>query len=289
VPVILLLRSDLAYQSGTGHAATGQEAIGLGAVLYTLYAFFLGFATGPSIRELHNIGLKEAGTRFLPWIAVLLACLLPLGLTWLRRWRPMTNAAGYLLLTCIGPIALTVVLSAAFQLKYKVSYVAWASIPFLVLMGLAVATTWDRWSVRAGLAGYVCLTVISLSNRHLVNRYRNEDVRSVARYLRQNSSSRTPVVVVVDYMTQPLIFYLGSDWPVKGLSPNPSEPETLPRLSKTAGGDSAWVVYTRAFDGDPSGRIHAELAADSRIRLSATFAGIELYLLDASGSPHPQS
>jgi 4-amino-4-deoxy-L-arabinose transferase-like glycosyltransferase len=275
LPVLLLLRSDLAFQSGAG-----EGGIGLGDLLYTPYVFLLGFSTGPSLRELHEIGLREAAVAFLPWIAALAACLLPLGISWLRRSRPSFEGLGYLLVTCLGPVAVTVVLSALFGLKYKVSYVAWASIPLLVILGDAIAKSWDRWSTRVGVAGYLCLASVALGNRHLVDRYRNEDVRSLATYLEAHSSRETPIFVVVGYMAEPLVFYLGPGWSVNAL---PNGPATLRTIAELTGGTAArpaWIVYTRPFHGDPSGEIRARLATGSTTRLSATFAGVDLYRLE---------
>jgi 4-amino-4-deoxy-L-arabinose transferase-like glycosyltransferase len=139
LPLLRVLAPDLAYQSGTSEGAAG-----LGALLYTPYAFLLGFSTGPSVRELHETELREAAFAFLPWIAALAICLLPLGISWQRRSHPSSEGVGYLLLMCLGPVVVTLVLSHVFDLKYKMSYVSWASIPLLVLLGHAIASGWNQ-------------------------------------------------------------------------------------------------------------------------------------------------
>jgi hypothetical protein len=275
LPLLLLLRADLDHQSGTG-----DGSIGLGALLYTLYVFLLGFSTGPSLRELHDIGLREAAIGFLPWIAALAACLLPLAMFWLQRPRSNFEKLGYMLLMFLGPVTITTVFSASFDLKYKVSYVAWASIPLLILLGETIARVWDRLWTRAAMAGYVALTLVSLSNRHREDRYRNEDLRSVASYLEANSSRETPVFVSTSYMAEPLIFYLGPEWSVKGL---PSGRDALPaiqELTQAATAAPAWILYTRPFHGDPGGEVSARLTSGGAIRLSARFAGVDLYRID---------
>ena len=275
LPVLLLLRADFAHQSGTG-----DGSIGLGALLYTLYVFLLGFSTGPSLRELHELGLREAAIGFLPWIAALAVCLLPLAMSWLRRSRLKTEGLRYLLLTFLGPVTITIVFSALFDLKYKVSYVAWASIPLLVLVGASIARVWNRLWAQVAVAGYIALTLVSLSNRHLQDRYRNEDLRSLARYLEAHSSRETPVFVMTKYMAAPLIFYLGPEWPVKALPSGPSALPTIAELTQNATAGPAWIVYTRPFHGDPSGEVSARLTSSSAIRLTARFAGVDLYRIE---------
>lgn len=275
VPVLLLLRSDLAFQSGSG-----DGSIGLGAPLYALYVYLLGFATGPSLRDLHGLSLREAAAGFLPWIIMVAVCLLPLSIFWLRQVRLGVNELGYLLLMWLGPIAVTVIFSALFHLKFKVSYVAWGSIPMLVMLGEAIAAAWNRWSTRLGVAGYLCLASISLGNRHLANRYRNEDLRSLANYLQTHSSPNAPVYVLVKYMTEPVVFYLGDNWSVRPFPDGPAALNTLAELGRGAPGSRAWLVYTRPFHGDPGGELHARIVSDDRIRLSARFPGVDLYRLD---------
>lgn len=272
LPVLVLLRSDLAFQSGKG-----DGTIDVGMLLYTPYVFLLGFSTGPSLRELHGRELQQAAVAALPWIAALAACMLPLGISWLRRARPSFEGAAYLLVMCLGPIAVTVVLSSLFEFKNKFSYIAWASIPLLVMLGDVIVRGWDRWSTRAAAAGYLCLMLVALGNRHLVDRYRTEDVRSLATYLEAHSSRETPIFSVAWYMADPLIFYLGAEWTVKALPRGPAALFSIAELTGPAAAGPAWIVYRRPFPGDPNGKIRARLAADTTIRLSARFAGLDLY------------
>jgi hypothetical protein len=271
LPVLPMLKPDLTYQSGTG-----EGHIGWGGVLYSAYAFLLGFSTGPSLRELHHVRLREAAVAFLPWIAALVICLIPLS-TSLRRARASFQDFGYLLITCVGPLAVTLLLSTWFDLNYKVSYVSWASIPLLVLLGFAVARAWGRWSTRMAAAAYACMVLVALSNRHLSDRYRTEDVRALAAYLEAHSSHETPIFVVVRYMAEPLVFYLGDQWPVKGLPTGPVALRSITELTDGRATGPTWIVYTRPFHGDPSGQIRAQLDSSSAIHLAAKFAGLDLY------------
>lgn len=277
LPVLHLLQIDLAFQSDTA-----EESIGAGHLLYTLYVFLLGFSTGPSLRELHAMGLRQAAVAFLPWILALAACLLPLVLLRAGRAREYARRYGPLLATAAGALTAIVVLALVFDLKYKVSYVSWASIPLLVGLGELIASGWSRWWVRCATLAYGALMLVSLANRHLQDRYRNEDVRAAAAYLASHSSPQTPVFVAPGYMVQALVFYLGPGWRVEALPEGPAAVHTIARL-RAGDGAPGWLVYTRAFHADPMGEMRARLVAKSMIRLTATFPGIELYRLAAVG------
>ena len=277
LPVLFLLRPDLTYQSGTG-----DGRVGLDALLYSFYAFLLGFATGPSVRELHDMDLRQAARGFLPWIIALAVCLLPLCIQWLRRPRPTGEATRYLLLAGLGPLVVTVAAAASFDLKYKVSYVSWASIPLLVLLGDVFVRAWGtRWG-RLHVAGYFALAFIALGSRHLVYRHWNEDVRSLATYLEAHSSRETPVFVVAGYMADPLAFYLGASWSVEALPKAPAALGSVVELTSGNAPAPAWIVYARPFDGDPTGEIRSSLNSGRVSHLTATFPGIELYQIKSA-------
>jgi hypothetical protein len=278
LPVLYLLRIDLTFQSGTG-----GEGIGAGHLLYTLYVFLLGFSTGASLRELHDMGLRQAAGAFLPWILALAACLMPLGILWVRQVGLGLRRSEYLLMTAAGTVAVTMVLALVFDLKYKVSYVSWASIPVLVALGEVIAGGWSRWWVRPATLAYGGLILISLGNRHLQDRYRNEDVRAAAAYLDAHSSPQARVFIAPAYMAKTLTFYLGADWRVEAL---PDGAAALPSIARRTDGTAAgpaWLVYTRTFHADPTGEMRGRLASGSTTRLAATFPGVELYRLGAVG------
>jgi Dolichyl-phosphate-mannose-protein mannosyltransferase len=284
LPLMRLLAPDLTYQSGTG-----EGKVGLGALFYAPYAFLLGFSSGPSLRELHDTELRRAIIGSLPGIAALALFLVPLGISWLRRSRSSAESVGYLLLMFLGPPAVTLILSNMFDLKYKASYVSWASIPLLILLGHAVASGWDRWWIRIATAGYACLALVALGNRHLVDRYRTEDVRAVAAYIQAHSPPETPVFVVVRYMAEPLRFYLNAQWTVKGLPIEPNNVQSITDLIDRPATGKAWFVYTRSFHGDPTGEIRTRLTSSGTAHLAARFAGVDLYSLQPAEKDRPRS
>jgi hypothetical protein len=256
LPVLGLLRADLGFQAGTG-----AGHIGLGEVLYTPYTFLIGFSAGPSLRELHDAGLESAVLEGMAWVAALAACLAPIALTLVRRPRPHVRGVGHLLAVALVPPAVTLGVAALLGMKYKVSYVAWASIPLFVLIGAIVAHGWSRWSVRAAAAGYLVLALAALGNRHFVERYRNEDVRALAAYL-ERQTTREPVLVLAGYMAEPLSFYLGPTWSVRPLPTGSPALRSLADLAAT--NTPAWIVYTRPFHGDPDGEVRAGLSTSPR-------------------------
>jgi hypothetical protein len=276
LPILLLLRGDLAFQSGTG-----PGTIGLGEVFYTPYVFLLGFSTGLSVRDLHESGVSAAARSFLPWICAVTACLLPPAVAWLRRTGARMPGIGYLLVMSLGPVVATLAAAGFFGLKYKVSYVSWASIPVLVLLGAAIATTWPRWFTRLGVAGYVALMLIALANRHLDDRYRNEDARAVAAYLAAHGSPETPVLVIAGYMAEPIGFYLGGGWSVREL-PDGVEALQVVQNVRHATPRDTWVVYTRPFHGDPDGDVLRGLVGSADAHLASTFAGMDVYRLEGT-------
>ena len=277
LPLLAILRIDLDYQSGTAEGNAG-----LGGLLYASYAFLLGFSSGPSLRELHGMGLPEAARTTLPWILALAACLLPLGIRWLRTTEPKPDGVGYLAVMTVGPVVVPLLLAALFDLKYKVPYVSWASIPLLILLGDAIAKGWARRPTQIASTAYLCLALLALGNRHLSERYRTEDTRALAGYLKAHSSPHTPVLVVAGYMAVPLSFYLGDEWSVRGI---PGGEEGLRSIAEAASGSSGlpiWLAYTRPFHGDPTGDIRAHLTSAVMSRLTARFVGVELYRLGPS-------
>jgi hypothetical protein len=207
------------------------------------------------------------------------ACLLPATVAWLRRPDARFLGSGYLVVMGLGPVLATLVAAGFFGLKYKVSYVSWASIPALILLGAAIATTWPRWLTRLGVAGYVALMLVALANRHLDDRYRNEDARALAAYLSAHSTPDTPVLVIAGYMTETISFYLGTDWSVHELPDGSSALQTLAGTDGAAKGP-AWIVYTRPFHGDPKGEFLRGLSSHDDVRLTSTFAGMDLYRLE---------
>ena len=68
---------------------------------------------------------------------------------------------------------------------------------------------------------------------------------AVAAYLAATPATGEPIVVAAAYMDEPLRFYLGDEWNVRGYQPGVGLARTPAPFR---------LVYTRPFDGDPDGR-----------------------------------
>lgn len=285
LPLVPLMRSDVAFQAAT---VTFVSELSAQDVFFTLYAFLLGFSTALSLRELHSTGMTDAAVAFLPWILALGASTVLLVPELWRGARVGRLRVGYLVLLIVGPLLACAALATLFAIKFKPSYVLWAQVPLTLLVAYPVASGWHRPATRVAAAVYLALAATSLANRHLVERYRNEDLRALAAYLKERATPEAPIFVIASYMAPAVDFYLGSGWSVQPIAEgaDPAAFETvvanLSKLSAPAkpeaqGSQRFWLVYTRPFHGDPHGRVREALARSEAMDLEAQFAGIELY------------
>jgi hypothetical protein len=126
----------------------------------------------------------------------------------------------------------------------------------------------------------LALLLVSRYNRIVLPQYQNEDLRGLAGHLK-STKSHVPVFVLSGYMAPPLRYYLGDEWKVVAL-PNVTpaallEPAFRTIDSVTTFGHPFWLVYTREFHGDPSGRFVDSLARVHRVKRVRDFPGVVLY------------
>lgn len=173
-----------------------------------------------------------------------------------------------------------------------------------------------KWITAAALAVVVTLNAIAAMNRYADSRYANEDIRGIAEYLSHDLSKRVPVFVVSDYMAPPVRYYLNGEptlhnwlphldradaratgaqnfspsypWvihprtedEVRGSAPldEDSMKRWLSDLHSLASADGRfWLVYTRAYHGDPDGKLLAYLQQRRWIEAERDFSGVRLY------------
>ncbi|CAN5228755.1 MAG: glycosyltransferase family 39 protein [Gemmatimonadetes bacterium] len=275
LPLIPLLEADFSYQAGYPE----RGAFGAPAFAYTYVSLLTGYSLGPSLRELHVLAPGTALRSLLPWLIPLgaaAAVLLFYGYRELGR----RNTVRRLLLLALLPVLAVGLLSELGGVGYNVRYVLWVGLPFVVWLGAGAARGWRQAAGRVGLLTLLILFGVALYQRHQIDRYKNEDTRAVAAYL-QSKENRFPVLVISSYMAAPLSHYLEPGWPVYGLSKIESAREldevlaSIDRLAPHPG--PYWLVYTRAFHGDPKGRLLDLLTERDGLRLVARFAGIDLY------------
>ncbi|MGH7557763.1 MAG: glycosyltransferase family 39 protein [Gemmatimonadota bacterium] len=286
VPLVFLLRADFQLQADYANIV----AFDVGALGYTFVSILTGYSIGPSLRELHTFGLVEALRGFLPWLAALLpavAILAYRGAAVLGRER-----ARDLALFIALPVVLVGLLGTVAHVGYNVRYVIWIAIPMAVWLG-AVATCWRRAPVAVALAIVLGMSGLGTWNRRTEERYRNEDARAAAAWLRSHADDDAPVFTLAAYMSRPIAYYVGRDREVQPIPRGPREERIETALgtleSRVRGGDSYWLAYTRAFHGDRDGAVRAALERRHGLEPVARFAGIVLYRgsVPARGSASP--
>jgi hypothetical protein len=277
LPVLYVVQPDIAFQATDPR----QTPFDIGAIVYTYLSVIAGFTIGPSLRELHTMGLADAATRILVWIPLIAA-----GVGWLAyagfrslagsKWRTR------LLLFSIGPVLLAGSMAALGGVGYRVRYVGWIIIPILVW--LAAGINWGRWRWSTRLAVLLVLFIFAtgMFNRRTNDRYAEEDARSLAEYLVESSRETRPVFVNSHYMADPVSYYMPSTWQVIPVPRVDGQGRGLEEAIRAveAATDPArgfWFVYSREFDGDPSGLFFERLERKWTTRLEAEFAGIRLY------------
>lgn len=280
LPVLYLVQTDFAFQAGD----TRQTPFDLGALAFTYLSVVTGFTIGPSLRELHTMGLRDAAAGILVWIppiAVGVGLLAVAGFRALRRSKWKVR----LLLFVVGPVLITGGLAALGGIGYRVRYVSWVLIPILVWLAAGIDWGRRRWTTRLALALLLFVMTVSLLNRRTNDRYREEDSRALAEYLVSLPGESRSVFVAADYMVDPVGHYLPPAWrliPVPRVNEQGAGLEAAVQTILTEQTPEAgfWFVYSREFDGDPAGLIMDSLERGWATRIEAEFAGIELYRVE---------
>ena len=195
---------------------------------------------------------------------------------------------GIFLTLAVAPVLLVGGLGVFANVTFNPRFVVWSILPLLALLAAGIVEGHRSWIVRAAILLLVLLSVLAVYNRHRVVNHQNEDIRSLAAYLQQQSADDVPVFVLSNYM-QPLVaHYLPKEWEVLELPEVSTTNEMhsakeLPQLAKFTiskklpDGGSYWLVYTRPFHGDPAGEIFASLSEQGSLKKAEVFAGIKLY------------
>jgi 4-amino-4-deoxy-L-arabinose transferase-like glycosyltransferase len=278
LPAIWLLIGDLAFQTSTILSRTPFTFAAFG---YTFFSFVAGFAIGPSIRELHTISASHAIVQALPWLAAIAGSLVILIFNAWRKgrgWVWLKRVAIFVLL----PVLLCGLLAELLVVNFKLQYVLWAAIPLFVGLGRMIALSLERWPTQMAVTILCFVFATSLYNRRFVSAYQNDDVKEAAAFLKTQTARETPVFVMACYMEAPLRYYLGEGWRIHPLPDVGYQAqylsEVLHALKANCGnGAGFWLVYTRAYHGDPTGEFKETILANRWVDPRATFAGIELY------------
>jgi uncharacterized membrane protein len=283
LPLLFLLPGDFRFQTGL----RDPQRLSATSFIYTYLTFFTGDALGPSLRELHFISRREAIKEIAPWAAAIGAVVLVLGY---EGWRALRGrpALSILALFIVMPLLLVGGLGYAAGVNYHVRFVLWAIFPVAIWLGAGLTAGMKKWHVRIATLTLVALSAIAIYNRHAVSRYQNEDLRGAAAYLHTHADQSQPVFIVSDYLSLAARYYLDEPWQVVELPRLGGDNGVVAESSDLAVADATlaaalksdrpfWLIYSRAFHGDPQGLLLKHLTAERHLNLATEFAGVAIY------------
>ena len=277
LPIVWLLLGDLSLEGGVSF----PNRVHLAALGYTLFSFVAGYAVGPSARELHDMSVGQAISQVLPWLVVTAAAAGVLLAYGFRVLSPERWSSRLVLMTLL-PVVGAAVAAAALGVTFQVRHVVWASLPLMLMLGAGAAEISRRPAIIGpALLGMLLVFGVSRYNRHSLMRYKNEDARALAAFLRARDAV-SPIFVSTGYMARPIQRYLGDAPAIHSI------PDVLPdgtnltqavgSVERQAPSDAPfWLAYTREFHGDPQGRLLEALRQRYTVTLQATFPGVRLY------------
>ncbi len=176
-PLLLLLPSDFGFQ----HDIREPRPVSILTLGYTYYSLFAGYSLGPSQSELQSMGGMKAVQANLIWILSIGVCLLPAlaALPWdWRRHRVLRLA----MIVAFLPVFLVGIACIALHINYNVRHVYWVLVPISIWLGIALGNRLDKAPFLTACLALIGLMLYSNYNRIAVDRYQNEDIRSVAVY-----------------------------------------------------------------------------------------------------------
>jgi hypothetical protein len=282
LPFIWLLPGDLEFQKGL----RDPRPVGVATLGYTYFSLFNGYTLGPSASELQTISSSQAIRAAAPWLATVGLIILILGYEGLRRLKTDRSVFEVAVLAIL-PVAILAVLSIGGGLNYNVRFVTWIMIAAAVLLGAGIAAGWHRRHVQLATAAFVIISAIAFANRHWVARYEHEDLRDAAQYIQAHGTPGDTVYVVSDYLSDLTRYYLGTGWQVVEL-PKPGSVNHIVQTEQDAqsaaaathnssAGKQSWIIYSRAFHGDPHGLLLEKIAARQNFNLATAFPGVTVY------------
>jgi hypothetical protein len=273
LPAMTLVKGDLRFQ----RILREPRPLDAYAFAYTYFSMFTGYSLGPSQSELHEIAPAEAARQASPWALALAPAVIVLAV---NGWRNLTVAARWVTMAfTFGPVIVIGLLGYLSGITYNVRFILWCCLPLLFWLSAGFANR-RRFATNLALAVLLAVQVIAIFNRHFDSRYFNEDISSLTCYLRENGNAEMPVLVCSDYMMRPIDFYLGSEWTlVPVLAPDQGRDSCVGAkpIQEVSLESKFYLVYVRAFHGDPNKTLLRYLKASCSLEPLATFPGIRLY------------
>jgi hypothetical protein len=283
LPMIWLLPGDLEFQKGL----RDPRPLNVATFGYTYFSLFNGYTLGPSPNELQTMSGSEAIRGAAPWLLAVGVVIAILAYEGLRR---LANKKAILEIVTLAilPVLILGTLSFAGGLNYNVRFVTWIMIAMAIGLGAGMAGGWRRWHVQLAVAMFVVISSTAFINRHWVDRFKHEDLKSAAAYIRAHATKGDTVYVVSDYLADLTRYYLGPEWNVVEL-PKPGSvnqivsDKQVAEAAAHASSDAkhAWIIYSRPFHGDPHGLLLETIAAHQLFDLAKSLPGVSIY----HGSP----
>ena len=277
LPCSVLLHRDFVFQRDL----RDPRPFDVAAFGYTYFSFVTGYSIGPGKRELHEISTTRALALVWPW-ALLLGT--SLAVPSIRAWQALRRhgALAAVLVSLLGPVVLIGLASRSTGLTYNVRHLCWVTGPLAIFLAAGFSSRRWTWKLRLAAGVMLLICAVALYNRNYVDRYRNEDVRSLLGMLAERSSDKDPLLVTSFYMARPIRFCLDDPRDVIELPRVGDRDEALQECldlidEQAAGTGSFWLIYSRPFHGDPHGRLLRTLLVRKRIRHIESFAGITVY------------
>jgi len=213
LPIVSFLGADFVYQ----HDLREPRSLSFGAIIYTFVSLVSGYSLGPSQRELQVLGLRDSvimqSWPILGMIVVSIVSIVILAVPGMRRFQ---------LIRSLGPLMIIPVISigllGAFSgITYHVRFVVWLIYPFSLILGL-MAESSKNWTWKIAVM-ILTFSLFSLANynRLFEDRYKIEDMRSTAKFLKENAGFDDRIYVISDYMVVPLSNYILGGFTVETL------------------------------------------------------------------------
>jgi hypothetical protein len=144
-----------------------------------------------------------------------------------------------------------------------------------------------NWKLAVMILIFILFSLANY-NRLFEDRYKIEDMRSTAKFLRENAGLDDRIYIISDYMVVPLSHYISGSFPVETLPIAGSkskvlreeiEAERLIESIKKEASSRVWLVYSREFHGDPKGLMWNALV-ENGARQQVQFAGVRILRWD---------
>ncbi len=274
---------------------------------YTLYTFLVGLSFGPSVREIRMDGPLPTLIHHVTPIGVTALAMLVAGLTGLRRvLRPDTRTAGiWCIIWIVVPIGLAIVAPLATNISFNVRYVIVSFPPVILLLSVAIAegyrvarAAFERCRAKAthvspvpveikdikGFANVIACAALavciaaSLFNWYFDGAYAKEDVRPVARFLRDEYSPKE-LLIVDNSRILPILAYYGAPLPAKAQIRDARMPASvLKEINQltTEPSREVWLLEYRSWEMSSTRDVRLRLDAIAELIDKHEWVGVSL-------------